>query len=123
MGIGDPLEAAFTLVGPLGAGTWTLVGDGIIIEPVDVRFEVFVRAEAGGETPLFSADHHFDPRGGGNFDAVPFETRADAPAVAAASGDRLVFRYSAMNATVAMSYIPNGDGASANGRIPSLTLP
>jgi len=121
VGIGDPLEAAFTLNAPLRAGSWILVGDGIIIEPVDVRFEVLVRAGAT-ETSLASIDHHFDPAGGGSFDAVAFESPFTAEA-AGAAGDLLVLRYSAENATLQMSYIPNGDGASANGRIPLLDLP
>ena len=121
MGIGDPLEAPFTLAAPLPAGGWTLVADGIVIEPVDVRFEVLVRAGTAA-TSLLSVDHHFEPAPGGTFDAVPFETSFSAEA-AGAAGDLLVLRFSAMNATREMSYIPNGDGTLANGRIPFLDLP
>ena len=117
MGVGDPLEAAFTLKAPLRAGRWLLVADGIVIEPVDVRFEVL----AGGAS-LFAIDHHFDPAPAGSFDAVAFEAPFEAEA-AGEAGERLVLRFTAMNATLAMSYIPNGDGALAGGRIPFLDLP
>ena len=122
MGVGDPLEAEYTLVASIPAGTWRLVADGIIIEPVDVRFELFWRS-AAGDSVLATFDHHFDPWGNGNFDAVPFEDTRDLEAVPAAAGDELVLRYSAMNATIGMAYIPNGDGAEHNGRIPFVELP
>jgi hypothetical protein len=122
VGIGDPQEAEFTLVAPLPAGTWRLVGDGIIIEPVDVRFEIIWRSDAGDQV-LATFDHHFEPNGGGNFDAVPYEDTREAPAAPAEPGDQLILRYSAMNATVIYAYNPNGDGANHNGRIPFIELP
>ena len=122
MGIGDPLEAEFTLVAPIPAGTWRLVGDGIIIEPVDVLFELIWRGDAGDDV-LATFQTHFEPNGGGNFDAVPFEETVELEVVPAAAGDELVLRYSAMNATIGMAYIPNGDGATHNGRIPFIELP
>jgi hypothetical protein len=121
VGVGDPREAAFTLVGPIPAGTWTLVGDGIIIEPVDAQFDLIWRAN-GVDTPIAVWTHHFDPQPTG-FDAVAYEETKLAAAVPAQAGDLLVLRYQAMNATVSMAYIPNGDGANSNGRIPNLTLP
>lgn len=122
MGIGDPREAEFTLLAPLPAGTWHLVGDGIIIEPVDVRFEIIWRSDAGDDV-LATFDHHFDATGGPDFDAVPYEDSVDGPEAPAAEGDQLILRYSAMNATLNGSYIPNGDGATHNGRIPFIDLP
>ncbi len=122
MGVGDPREAPFALLGPIPAGTWTLVGDGIIVEPVDVQFDLIWRA-GGVDTPLAIWTHHFDPQAPGNFDAVAYEEAKPAAPVPAEPGDLLVLRYQAMNATVGMAYIPNGDGANSNGRIPNLTLP
>jgi hypothetical protein len=124
VGTGGPLEAPFTLRAPLPAGTWTLVADGIIIEPVDVLFEVLVRPAGGGaDVMLFAVEHHFDPIGGGVFDAVPFETTFEAPA-AGGAGDGLIFRYSSVGpSTIEMAYVPNGDGEEHNGRIPFLELP
>jgi hypothetical protein len=122
VGVGDPLEAAFTLAGPIPAGTWTLVGDGVIIEPVDVQWEVIWRPAEGADTVLATWNHHFEPQKTG-FDAVPYEETRDAPAADAAPGDRLVLRYQAMNATQDMAYIPNGDGVETSGRIPNLLLP
>jgi hypothetical protein len=122
VGVGDSLEAEFTLEAPLPAGTWRLVGDGIIIEPVDVRFEIIWRSNAGDQV-LATFDHHFDPPAGGGFDAVPYEDTREAPAAAAQPGDQLVLRYSAVQATGTVAYVPNGDGAKHNGRIPFIELP
>ena len=105
MGTGGPLEAAFTLAGPIGAGTWRLVADGIIIEDVDVRFELIWRATSGDDV-LATWDHHFTAVPG-DFRAQPFEATADVEPVGAAAGDRLVFRYASTGgATVAMAYTP-----------------
>ncbi len=122
MGTGGPLEAEFTLAAPVPAGSWHLVGDGIILEPVDVRFEIIWREDAGDHL-LATFDHHFDPQPPGNFDAATYEETVDGPAAPAHAGDQLILRYQATGATQAMSYIPNGDGASHNGRIPFIDLP
>jgi hypothetical protein len=87
-----------------------------------VQWDIIWRTTAGDDTVLATFTHHFDPIPG-NFDAQPFEAAAQAPAAPASPGDRLVLRYQAMNATVNMAYIPNGDGALTNGRIPSIILP
>lgn len=122
MGAGRSQEATFVLRGDLPGGQWTLVGDGIIIEPVDVSFDVFVRRGAS-ELPVVSWDHHFDPRAGGSFDATPFEAAAAGLAIDQRDGDVLVLRYTGASAASMNAYIPNGDGARQNGRIPHLILP
>jgi hypothetical protein len=121
VGIGDPLEAAFSLGGPIPAGTWTLVGDGVIIEPVDVTFEILWRGAAGDEV-VATFEHRFEPQEEG-FDAVHYEATREAAAVPAEAGDELVLRYRAANATISMAYIPNGGGERYGGRIPFLDLP
>jgi hypothetical protein len=88
-----------------------------------VHFEIVWRAQGGGDTVLAAWDHHFDPRGGGNFDAVPFEATAQGPRADARPGDQLVLKISVSNTTAPTAYIPNGDGAAANGRIPFIELP
>lgn len=122
MGVGDSLEAEFTLVAPIGAGDWTLVGDGLILEPVDVRFELLWR-DAAGEHPIVTFEHHFELPPGDPFDAVHYEETLPGLAVTAAAGDELVLRMQAPTATLGLSYILNGDGAAHGGRIPFLTLP
>jgi hypothetical protein len=123
VGVGDSLEAAYTLSGPLPAGTWHLVGDGIVFEAADVRYEVLWRT-AGGDAPLVEFQHHFEPlTGAQQFDATPFEADARGLAAPARAGDQLVLRFSAASASPGTVFIPNGDGAKAHGRIPSLTLP
>ncbi|MEZ4359715.1 MAG: hypothetical protein R3B48_06005 [Kofleriaceae bacterium] len=122
MGAGSSREAGFDLVADLPAGPWKLIGDGVILEAVDMTFEVVVRRGAT-ELPVASWQHHFEPRGGGSFDAVPFEESAAGTAVSFRSGDRLIFRYTGASASSPNAYVPNGDGARQNGRIPNLTLP
>lgn len=122
MGTGSPQEAEFTLVADLPAGDWVFVGDGIITQPVDVTFEIFVRGADDGVTNIATFTHHFDPLPSG-FSAQPFDATMAAPAITVQPGDQLVFRYSGANTTVPMAYIPNGDGFRANGRIPFIDLP
>ncbi len=121
MGAGSSQEAAFTLLDDLPSGTWKLVGDGVILQAVDVTFEVFVE-RGDRELPVVSWQQHFEPLADG-FDAVPYEATAQGPAVSMQKGDRLVFRYSGQSATSRNAYVPNGDGFRQNGRIPNLTLP
>lgn len=122
MGTGSPQEAEYPLVADLPAGTWKFVGDGIITRPVDVTFEIFVRAAAGGETTIATFDRHFDPLPSG-FAAQPFDASVDFGAIAVEPGDQLILRYRGANTDTPMAYIPNGDGDRASGRIPFIDLP
>ncbi len=122
MGAGRSLEAEFTLLGDVPAGEWRLIADGIIIFPVDVRFEIIWRQAAGADVPIAMWDQHFDPRPQG-FDAQAYEVSAQGPAIDQQPGDQLIFRYTGTNATQPMAYIPNGDGELAMGRIPYIVLP
>lgn len=123
MGVGDPLEAEYTLFGPIAAGTWHLIGDGIALRDVDVRFEVLLRNESGDHT-IVTFDHRFVmPDGAGANRAIAFEADQTGEAVDAQDGDRLVLRMTASNTANGPAFIPNGDGKFAGGRIPSITLP
>jgi hypothetical protein len=123
VGAGGSLEASVNLRGPIRAGNWHFVGDGIITEPVDVTFEVIWRTQGGVDTVLATFEHHFDPLPGDDFDAQAFE--ADMPGIAAAAGegDELVLRMTGQSTTNEMAYVPNGDGRLTDGRIPNLTFP
>ena len=127
MGAGSSHEAEFVLLDDVPAGSYQLVADGIIVESVDVTFELIWRRPSRVPADMVVAtwQHHFDPLGGGNFDATPFEVSAQGAAIDYEPGmdDQLVWRYSGANSTTPMAYIPNGDGAVANGRIPHITLP
>jgi len=124
VGVGDSLEARFTLRAPIAAGTWHLVGDGITFQPADIQFDVLWRRAGSADVVLATWQHHFDPPPTG-FDAIAFE--ADAPGIAAAAraGDELVLRFTALGTRTdgRPVWIPNGDGRQAKGRIPSITLP
>lgn len=107
------------------AGTYRLIADGIITQSVDVTFELIWRVPGAPDVVLATWQQHFDPLGGGNFDAQPYEVTADAQAIdwVEGRGDQLVFRYSGTNSLTEMSYVPNGDGPLHNGRFPNITLP
>ena len=96
--------------------------DAVITHSVDVTFDWIWRSGAT-DTTLATWTAHYDPRGGGNYDAEPFEYDMPGIAVDTLKGDKLVFRYTADAAAPLDSYIPNGDGVSSNGRIPNITLP
>jgi hypothetical protein len=93
-----------------------------VLSPADVTFDVLWR-NADGDHPIVSFTHHFDPPASG-FDAVQYEADADGVEAKAAGNDLLVLRMSAQGAAgETILWVPNSDGANANGRIPSLTLP
>jgi hypothetical protein len=112
------------LLDDLPAGTWRLVADGIIVYPVDVQFELIYRQAGGADLMIGTWNQHFDPLPVG-FDAQPYEVTVEAPAFAFGAGDQVVFRYTGTGTepNQPMAYVPNGDGARANGRIPFIDLP
>jgi hypothetical protein len=125
VGVGDPLEAPYRLTAPIPQGRWKLVGDGIILAPCDVQFDVLWR-RTSGDTTVASFSHHFEvPPPPDQFNAVAFDGEADGIAAPAVTGDHLVLRFSVTSSHPAgtKQYIPNGDGGDALGRIPSLILP
>ena len=124
MGVGDSLEARYPLPGgAIPAGTWHLVGDGIVFASADITYQVIWRHD-GSDSVLVEWTHHFDPPGSG-FGAIPFEADGAGIAADTRAGDLLVLRFSASGAGTPgrMAFIPNGDGAGAGGRIPSIKLP
>jgi hypothetical protein len=123
VGPGGSLDAEFVLRGDVPAGAYHVICDAIIIRSVDVTFELIHR-RGDSDTQLATWMQHFDPIGGGQFDAQAYELDVDTTiAIDQQEGDELVFRYSGANTTASMAFIPNGDGALANGRIPNITLP
>lgn len=122
MGAGSSLEAGYTLKGPIKAGTWRLVADGIVLEPVDVTFEILWRQD-DGDTVLSASSEHFELSPGGGYTAQPYEVTADVDRVPAEAGDRLVLRFTGEGSSQEMAFIPNGDGELAGGRIPFIDLP
>ena len=121
MGVGDPLEAAYELSGPIGAGTWHLIGDGVVLRDVEMRFEVLARGTAGEKT-IVTFDHRFEvPSGPDAFRAVAFE--ADQTGAAVEDAELLVLRMTATSTKPGPAFIPNADDQYSGGRIPSITLP
>ena len=120
MGVGDPVEAAYTLKGAIAQGKWRLVGDSIVLRPVDARFEVLWR-RAGVDSSIVSWEHHFEPDSAGG--AVAWQDSAAGAAVPTRSGDQLVLRMTAIQGDPGPAYMPNSDGSFTRGRIPSITLP
>ena len=123
MGPGGSQEAAFGLRASVPAGSYHVVCDAIIAVPVDVGFTLIWRR---GQTDMQLAHwtQHWDPLPEGGFDAQAYEIDVAAPAIDYAPGDQLVFRYDGtVGGNNIQAFIPNGDGARASGRIPSITLP
>ncbi len=122
MGPGGSQEAPYSLKGSVPAGTYHVICDAIIIRSVDVTFDLIWR-RGGTDTSLATWSQHFDPLPGGVYTAQAYELDQATQAIAYQSGDQFVFRYSGANTTSQQAFIPNGDGATANGRIPNITLP
>ncbi|MGE0872950.1 MAG: hypothetical protein AB7P03_30645 [Kofleriaceae bacterium] len=119
---GSQEEAEFTLRADIPAGTYHVIFDAIIIQAVDVTFTLLVRTPEG-DTTLAEWSDHFEPLGNGRYDAQAYELDVTAPAADAGDGNQLILRYAGSNASIAMAFIPNGDGARLMGRIPNITLP
>lgn len=122
MGPGGSQEAPFDLRTGVPAGTYHVTCDAIIIGPVDVTFTLIWR-RGQTDTNLAQWMRHWDKLADGSYKAQPYEVDMPAPAIDWQAGDQLVFRYEATNTTTPEAFIPNGDGAIANGRIPNITLP
>lgn len=125
------LEAAYVLKGPIPAGTWNLVGDGIVagdgVRSITVLFEVRLRAQGvtgdASDTIVVMTQNTFMRDQGNRFGAVAFEQQLQGMAVPAVAGDRLVLRITALRGDPGATFIPNGDGVTTGGRIPRLDLP
>jgi hypothetical protein len=104
------------------AGTYIVQCDAIIIRPVDVDFAL-VHRRGSEDTVLTEWSQRFEPLPDGVYEAQPYELERTAPAIDFQAGDQFVFRITGYNSTAMQSFIPNGDGALANGRIPRITLP
>lgn len=112
------------MTGPIKAGSWHLVGDGIDLVAADVTYELVWREAASGtEHAIAKWTHHFDPLPSG-YMAQKFEADGDGVEAKASANDLLVLRFSATgDPTATQLWIPNGDGAKTGGRIPTVTLP
>jgi len=122
VGAGGSQEAPYTLKAKVPAGTYHLVMDAVITLSIDVQFDLIWR-RGDTDTVLATWNQHFDPNGGGNFDAQPWEYDEDCAAIDTLKGDQLVFRYTGTGGATNEAYIPNGDGPFSHGRIPNITLP
>ena len=123
MGPGGSQDAAFTLLASVPAGTYHVECDAVITASVDVTFSLIWRhADKSADTVLATWMKHWDPLASG-FDAQPYEIDEPGAAIDMEPGDQFVFRYAGANTTSDEAFIPNGDGAHSNGRIPAITLP
>lgn len=132
MGVGDSLEAAYALRGPVPAGLFGLIGDGILagegVTFMDVRFDVLHRQANGGEALLVRFENRFVRDLNARFRAVRYERAAEGwgtppPAGSSGSPGLIVLRVTALDGSLNGSFILNGDGERAGGRIPRLDLP
>jgi len=88
----------------------------------DIKFELIWR-RGTTDMSLAAWTEHFDPTGGGNFDAQAHEYDETGPAVDYVAGDKFVLKFATVMATGAEAYIPNGDGPTTRGRVPNIRLP
>lgn len=130
MGVGDSLEASYPLRAPVPAGIYRIVGDGIVAgegaQRIEVAFELLLRRQGtprGGGEHIVRLVHTFVRDLQARFSAVRYEGSAAGPEVAAAPGDLLVLRVTALGGDPTAFYILNGDGARTGGRIPRIDLP
>ncbi len=86
-------------------------------------FELIYRRPGDEDVVFASWEHHFEPLGGGEFTAQPFEASADVDAFVWAAGDQLIFRYTGSGTDTPMAYVPNGEGPDWGGRYPYIDLP
>jgi hypothetical protein len=121
VGLGESLDAAFTLRASVPAGSYHVTCDGIITESVDATFTLIWR-RGSTDTILAEWSKHWDPLPSG-FKAQPYEIDVEAPAIDWKSGDQLVFRYHGQSAKLGQAFIPNGDGERNDGRLPNIRLP
>ena len=87
MGAGGSQEAEYSLKAAVPAGTYHLVLDSIIIRPVDVTFDLFVR-RGTTDTMLATWMQHWEPLPG-SFDAQAYEIDQNCPATGFEMGDQL----------------------------------
>ncbi len=135
MGVGNSLLASYALAGPIPAGTWSIIGDGLLAgdtaSSIDIRFEVVLRplaseGDAGGvgpEQPIVVFQHHFVRDPNNRFGAVAYSDQGQGVAATARAGDLLVWRMVGVRGDPGAIFIPNGDGPNTGGRIPRLDLP
>jgi hypothetical protein len=104
------------------AGAYHVQCDAIITESVDATFTLIWR-RGTTDTTLAQWMQHWEPLPGGRYDAQAYEVDMPAQAIDWKAGDQLVFRYQGASTRLREAFIPNGDGARAQGRIPSIRLP
>ena len=133
----DTLEAAYTLHGPIAAGVWHLVGDGVLtgssVTNMTVQFEVRLRPQAAVADELdkvvLTTQNTFerDPDPQRAFAPVLYDGQVPGTAVSAVAGDRLVLRIHSVRGDSGAMYTLNGDGDRhgmyPGARIPHLDLP
>ena len=128
MGVGDSLDASFVLRGPLGTGTAALVGDGVLtgdaVTEMTVKWELFLRGPDDATKPVLLATWNamYARNPDARFDAVKYEDARLIPG-GGAFGDRLTLHMTPTGGGPNAFFLPNGDGATAKGRIPRLDLP
>ena len=127
------LEAAYVLRDKVLAGTWDVIGDGLLlgsgVSKIRVRFEVRTRragaVDDAADQVMVGVENVFVRDAANPLYAVPFQTQAEGVASDAEAGDKLVLRMTALSndSDPVGMYIPNADGKYRLGRIPRIQLP
>ncbi len=101
VGVGNPKEATYSLPGPIPAGDYHLIGDGITTSMPDVQFDILWRRAGAADSTIVSFTHQY-PAGS----ASQYEETKSVPAVSASAGDVLVMKVSMLGTDMNAEYIP-----------------
>jgi hypothetical protein len=119
VGVGHPVEAAYKLPGPLPAGSYHLVADGITYMTPTVEFDVLWRAPGAADQTIVSFTHQY-PTG----NASSYEDQATAARFEAKGGDQLVLRLTLLGTDPTPDYVPIAEHPSTpTARMLSLDIP
>jgi len=101
IGVGHPVEVTYALPGPIPAGNYHLVGDGVISAMPMVQFDLLWREPGSQDSTIVSFTHQY-PSG----TAAQYEETKSGAAVAAVNGDLIVLRVTMLSTDPNSEYVP-----------------
>lgn len=100
MRVGYPLVVTYRLLGPIPAGNYHIVADGLIAGMPQIRFDVLWRTQTGDQT-IVSFTHQY-PSGA----SAQYEASKMGAAQRAQAGDLLVLMVTVLGPTSSAVYVP-----------------
>ncbi len=93
-------RSQYRLPGPIAAGNYHLIADGLIVGTPQIRFDVLWRSQAGDQT-IVSFTHQY-PSGA----AAPYEESKRGAAQPAQPGDLLVLMVTVLGPSMSSVFVP-----------------